>query len=322
MTGPAPLTLPVLVSYAYGKDWDLAGERDRAARLGIRLRFMADSGAFTAHTTGRPVSLEGYASWVDQWGPDLFACAAPLDIIGDWQATATNVDRLRNRIGHRVNVLGVYHCGSPLYILTRQCATGDYVAIGGAVGRTGRTDAMMRLLALAHRTARDHGTVLHGFGVTVPNLVVGFPWMSVDSSYWTSAARTGTLALFDHRTGQWAKMRVGTRAPLRHAAIIRRYGGDPGSCARPGFGIIGDRGEVGRAERGWICRAGMLSWLRFAAYWRTVRDPIPPPLRAVLPGPTLYLAVGDLKELHLAVTTAVGDDVVRDLTGRARQLVS
>ncbi len=148
MTEPPLLTLPVLVSYAYGKDWDLAGEAARAARAGVRLRFMADSGAFTAHTTGRKVSLDGYASWLDQWGPELF-------------------------------------------------------------------------------------------GITVPSFVLGFPWMS-----------------------------------------------------------------------------------RFAAFWRTIRDPAPPPPRGALPGPTLYLAVADLASLHLATTTAANDDVLRDLTGRSRQLVS
>lgn len=297
-----PPVLPVLISYAYGERWDLDAAAAEARAAGIRLQIMADSGAFTAHTTGRTISLDRYAEWLEAWYP-LLAVAAPLDVIGDPVATTRNVELLRERLDRKVTVLGAFHCGSPPAELRRQCEGGRYVGLGGAVGLTGRREAMMRFLVWAHRVARDCGAVLHGFGITVPAFVTPLPWMSVDSSYWTSAARTGTLALFDHLTGTWRTVRMGSRKALAPtvAPLIRRYGGNPTRCAAPGFGQVGVRGDRGRAEREWLTTTAVRSWLRYGRWWRQHTPAVTGPGPA---GPTLYLAVTDRRSLRHLIDTA------------------
>jgi hypothetical protein len=322
VTAPAAaaprVLLPILVSYAYERGWDFHAEREYAAAVGVDLAFMADSGAFTAWTSGQPVSLPDYVSWLRRWGPGMFTCAAPLDVIGDPAATRVNIARMREVLGGALNVLGVYHVGSPIEELYHQCATSPYMAIGGAVGLTRRKEAIRKQLRGVHSVARDLGTRLHGFGITVPQLVRTLPWMSVDSAYWKSSQRTGRLHLFDHRTGIWTRAgQVGTREVLEHAELIASFGASAAVCSEAGFGLVAARGVNGSAEREWLRASSALSWMRFGAYWRARSTPIAAPPGGSLTGPALYLALQRPSVLRAVVDLAARDEVLHGLNAAA-----
>jgi hypothetical protein len=221
----------ILGSYHYLKRVDLAAA---FARLGADVDFLADSGAFSAFTSGAVVRLEDYAEWLLRHAAVINA-AATLDVIGDPAATAANTDRLTERTAGRVPILPVFHVGSPWAELTRLCTEYPYVALGGAVGVNGRVEAMSAWLIAAHLIAADHDTRLHGFGLTRPPYPEQLPFYSVDSAYWGSASRTGSLSLWDGR--RFVGLRVGTPVAARHGLLVRRYGGNPAQVCQPGFGV-------------------------------------------------------------------------------------
>lgn len=300
-------TVRILISYAYGDNIDYETEVNYAASRGIRLQLMADSGAFTAYTTGRTINLTSYAKWLNAWSR-LFACAAPLDVIGDWRATADNVERLRDLVDN-VNVLGAFHVNTPLTALERQCEHSTYVGVGGAIGLTSRHRAITRYLVDVHRIAQSANVGLHGFGMTIPMIVTSLPWLSVDSSYWNSAARTGTLKLYDTLRNRWIVIRVGNQKPISSdvARVIRSYGKDPTILRQPGFAMVRQRGDTGRDERIWMTNSTTLSWLRFAEAWRNRSTPVAKPPMVPEDGPSLYLAVSSIKDLRLIVDVAHGE---------------
>ena len=264
--------------------------------------FLADSGAFSAYNSGAEVKLADYAAWLLDHATVINA-AATLDVIGDPTTTARNTDELTHRTNGRITIVPVFHVGSPWTELERLCRNHRYVMLGGAVavaGR-GRETAMLRWCVHAHRIARDHGTVLHGLGLTRPPYPEKLPWYSIDSSYWTSATRTGTISLFDG--AKLVTFRCGTPRARAHAKLITAYGGNPIRVASPGFGIIREVGEHGRDDRDWMRRAGILAFRRYETWLRARRDPIPAPTPVRGNGIKLYLAANSVDELKLIYHT-------------------
>lgn len=282
---------PVLGSYHYWRKADLAAAVHTARQQGVHVDFFADSGAFSAANTGDAINLRDYTAWLADHAP-LINFAAGLDVIGDAAATRRNTAALEDAIGDRVVILPTFHVGSKWAELERMCAAHRFVALGGAVAFIHRERAMLAWLTKCHRIGREHGTVFHGFGLTRPPVPSSLPWYSVDSSYWTSAQRTGGLSLFDTRSEQFVKFRVGTGRAAQHAAIIRSYGMDPTRATLHGFGRVGLRGAAGKAEWEWLGAASAESWRRYADWWRRRRPPVPAPPRVRGDGPKVYLASG------------------------------
>jgi hypothetical protein len=307
MTAPR---VHILGSYHYLKRVDLAAA---FARLGTDVDFLADSGAFSAFTSGAVVRLEDYADWLLRHAAVIDA-AATLDVIGDPAATAANTARLSERTAGRVPILPVFHVGSPWAELRRLCAEHPYVALGGAVGVNGRVPQMTAWLVAAHRIAADHDTRLHGFGLTRPPYPELLPFYSVDSIYWRSASRTGSLSLWDGR--RFVGLRVGTPAVGRHGLLVRRYGGNPARIGRAGFGINSKSGVPdGAAARLWMQTASVRSLWRYQEHIHRRLEPFPAPRGGCTSGDGLkiYLAAcaaGELTEIAHAVhtETAVGLD--------------
>jgi hypothetical protein len=81
------MRLRLLVSYHYHRDTDLAA---LVGELGGDVDLFADSGAYSAATTGATIHLADYAAWLRHWAP-LLTVQSALDVIGDHEATAANV---------------------------------------------------------------------------------------------------------------------------------------------------------------------------------------------------------------------------------------
>ena len=254
--------------------------------------FFADSGAFSAHNSGAVVRVNDYTAWLRDHRT-VINFAAALDVIGDPATSRRNADTQRAAVGDDVTIVPTFHVGSPWTELRSLCRDYRFVCLGGAVGVNDRVAALTRWLASAHRILTEHGVVAHGLGLTRPPYPQAFNWYSVDSSYWSSASRTGSISLW-HR-GRFTKFRVGTRAAAKPSAAdaIRRYGADPVVVARPGYGIVREVGDRGRADRQWMNRASAESYWRYAAAIAAGRPPIPAPPGVDGDGPKLYLAAGD-----------------------------
>jgi hypothetical protein len=298
---------PILGSFWYFKRADMAALARWSQDAGVTVDFLADSGAFTAHTTGVTITVKQYAAWLAAWSGQINA-AITLDVIGDPAATARNTAELADRVGDAVTILPVWHLGSPWPELERLCQAHDYVCLGGAVRFQGRGKAFMAWAIRCHQIAREHGTRLHGLGVTRPPLPERLPWLSIDSAYWTTPQRTGTLALYDQRQAQFRTIRVGTRNVYERkdmAALVRSYGGHPPHVGAHGYGRVGVVGATrGRADRAWLSEAALESWLRYADHVKTVRPPVEPPAGVKHAGPKIYLAAGSDTDYRAIVEAA------------------
>lgn len=218
MTGPE-LRYPfsALVSYHYYPDPEqIAG----LATGGLRL--IGDSGAFSAHTSGKPINLDTFAAWAHATR-DSTTWTAGLDVIGDADGTWDNWQALRSL---DLDPIPTVHYGSPPSVLDRYAEQGvDFVGLGGMVGRKSESDRLLRWCLSMMRYARDTwpGMRFHGWGVTHPSLVQNLPWWSVDSSGFGQSYRFGRLKLWDPVARRHQTAALDGREPYRHGALLRRH---------------------------------------------------------------------------------------------------
>lgn len=297
------MTVRVLVSYHYHRDTDLAA---LVAELGGDVDLFADSGAYSAATTGAAISLPDYAAWLRQWAP-LLTVQAALDVIGDHEATARNVDRLRDA---GCDPLPVFHVGEPWPVLEALCATNRYIALGGmallAVGQA-KQRPLMAWLVRCFRTAVPYGTVFHGFGMTSPALIRSLPFYSVDSSSYLMGRRFGLAYLWDDPAGKIRSVFFRNPAEVRpYADLLRRHGLDPARTIAPDYlragtpGFTRERAELGAAS----ARAYQFMERHLTARHRVPAPPLP---RADTEGTKVYLAASAREDfVPLTLLTPAG----------------
>lgn len=293
--------LRLLVSYHFHRKTDLAA---LVETVGGDVDLFADSGAYSAATTGAGINLTDYTTWLRDWAP-LFTVRANLDVIGDYRATERNFHELQDS---GCDPLPVFHAGEPWQILEKMCASYRYVALGGvarmASADSGRQKELMRWLVRAFLTGRDHGTVFHGFGVTSASLARDLPFYSLDSSSYSFAQRWALLYLWDARNLKMHAVFIRNRAMVRqYRDLFPLHGLSPAEVAAPGFmrAATGTR----RDDRLALTSAAVCAYRRMERTLTIRHSVAPPPLpRAADPGTKVYLAVPgssheDLEPLRL-----------------------
>jgi hypothetical protein len=233
----------LLWSYAYADKTDVGAAIDKWRVP--QVRFFADSGAHSARTLGKTITVDGYAAWVKQWHQH-FTIYANLDVIYGPAATWANQQALE---AHGLSPLPVFHTGEPWHWLERYLEEGyTYIALGKLLGNS--YSNLAPWLAKAFRIAGDRA-VFHGFGLTAWRAIREFPFYSVDSSSWTSPYRFGTLRLFDR--GRWVTVKLRDRQDVReHRQILEQYRAPIAALTRQGF----DRNTVGRLSAQAYVEAG------------------------------------------------------------------
>ncbi|GAA0632277.1 hypothetical protein GCM10010174_61630 [Kutzneria viridogrisea] len=294
------MTFRFLVSYHYHRDTDLTKITD--AYPG-RCEVFADSGAFSAYTTGARIDLADYAAWLRHW-QGLITTASTLDVIGDSAATERNTIRLE---GMGLRVLPVFHTGSPWGRLEHLCARYPYVALGGMVPYSRRAPEVMRWLIRCFRTAQDHGTVFHGFGLTRVESLRALPFYSVDSSSWAAGARYGSLNLWDNSRARIVQVRTGVPSEARrHSKLISAHGANPVVVGRPGFAVLSRRTPAEfAAEIAQMRGVPALAYSRLGECLQA-RHRVPAPNGWTEAGTVLYLAdavASHLVDAARAITT-------------------
>lgn len=110
---------------------------------------------------------------------------------------------------HKLKPIPVVHYPTPLKWLEKHLAAGyDYIGIGGLVGHHSQDvcrDWIDRVFDMICKPSpQRHPTVkLHGFGMTSWELLLRFPWWSVDSAYWTKQGGFGRILIPHRRKGQF-----------------------------------------------------------------------------------------------------------------------
>jgi hypothetical protein len=179
----------VLESYYYLKSpAKFAKVRERGTKIFL------DSGAYSMHTKGVKVDLEEYAQFI-YTNRDMIEVAANLDAIGGVNGACDSYHNLKKLEGllkpQGTAVLPVHHVRDDDYWVQRYLDEGHpYICLGGMVPESSRTlrkrldHIWCKYLLNADGTAK---VKVHGFGLTSPKLMFGYPFYSVDSTSWISS---------------------------------------------------------------------------------------------------------------------------------------
>lgn len=271
------MSVNLLLSYAFHERTDLAKVR----RNLVCGRLLIDSGAFTAFTKGKTISLDAYAAFLEKWR-GCWDHAITLDVIGDPVRTAAQTRKLHER---GLPVMPVFTKGGDLREFDAMVKDAGYVAVGGTVGLG--TKPQRERVAMLQRRAADLGGGIHALGVgSLSSLRAARPY-SADASSISGAFRFGTVVYYDGR--EVRNTPISNRARLmRDRDHLRAHGIDLALLARTGRmpGQMTGRKELMQAMS-----------LAYAAADEVLKrsGPVPAPVRgsaAATHGTHLYNSIG------------------------------
>ena len=169
---PTELGKPaLLVSFVY-----LDAFQSHRRRYAFR-DWALDSGAYSAHNSGRKIELAEYLDVCrrllasDRKLTEVFA----FDVIGNWRASLRNCERMWEA---GVQAIPCYHVGEPEHALKHIARQYPKIALGGAVGFRRKDEWAAQCFA------RVWPKAVHGFGFGSEKSVMSVPWHSVDATSW------------------------------------------------------------------------------------------------------------------------------------------
>jgi hypothetical protein len=213
--------LSVLAAYPYLKGDVL----EVIARQGDKLRFLLDSGAFTAWKAGSAISLDAYCRFIETLPFEPWRYFT-LDVIGDPVATMRNYETMLRR---GFKPVPIFTRGEELSALDHFYRTTDLVGLGGVAGADKASYQWVRAVTdyLGPRKA-------HILGFTSMDWIKYLKPYSCDSSSWESAARYGVVQFYLGR-GQFTKLEKGSVFTKPTKAVldrVRRYGINPNTLTK------------------------------------------------------------------------------------------
>jgi hypothetical protein len=117
--------------------------------------------------------------------------------------------------------LPCFHFGEPMEYLDYYIEKYDYLALGVA-GNSGKKLIPWLNECFLHHICNKNGMPkikIHGFAVTSMNIMLRYPWFSVDSTSWVVTGRMGSIFIPRYKDGKWIydenswKICVSNRSP-------------------------------------------------------------------------------------------------------------
>ena len=163
----------LLVSYVYLKQF----EKERP-RYHFR-DWAMDSGAFSAHNSGRTIDLQAYIDTCKRLltGDSKLTEVFALDVIDDWKGSLKNTEAMW---AAGVPAIPTYHQGEPWDALRAMARDYPKIGIGGMVG----LHAKAKKDWIGQCFARVWPKKIHGLGVAGEEIIMSFPFHSVDATNW------------------------------------------------------------------------------------------------------------------------------------------
>jgi hypothetical protein len=190
-----------------------------------QLRFLLDSGAFTAWKSANPIKIDDYCRFLEQL-PIMPWRYFALDVIGDPHGTMRNYELMLKR---GFKPIPIFTRGENPDVLDEYFKTSDVVGIGGLVG-TPRNKGFVKGLSKF-----INGRRVHLLGFTNKSFLKVLKPYSCDSSSIQSAARYGQVELFDIKKGTWIKLQksiFSSKPPSAVIQLIESYDVAPIDLAR------------------------------------------------------------------------------------------
>jgi hypothetical protein len=278
------MAVNVLLSYAYHAGTDLHKVREKL----VCGRLMIDSGAFTAHTTGREVTLNGYAKYLLEYRGE-WDQAVTLDVIGDPIESRKNTLKLH---GMGLPVMPVFTRGEDLKEFDAMVRDSGYVCVGGAGGMS--QAALLKRAALLQRRAEDLGGGIHALGMGAINHLLKAKPYSADASNISGAFRFGTIMMFDGRVVRGVGIRD-KKLMMENLAHLRGHGIDVAGLIR--IGRMPTVDETTTMTREQLMGAMALAYAAADEYLRTKGAPPVPHSVTDNHGTHLYSALPNIQYL-------------------------
>jgi len=155
-----------------------------------------DCGAFSAHRSGNPVSLEAYTRFcVESRASDpTLAEVFALDVIGDHMASRRNTEAMW---AAGVPAIPTFHFGSPRSELVSLARDYSKIALGGMVGRPRSAQRDFARYCFDAVWPKH----IHAFGVGHEPTLSMFPFHSADATTWENGPRFGRWRHSPERDG-------------------------------------------------------------------------------------------------------------------------
>jgi hypothetical protein len=139
-----------------------------------------------------------------QQNQDKFEVAVNLDVIRNPELTWRMQQYLENK--YKVKILPVYHQGADPKWLKLYMDNYDYIGIGGLGQFVSRTQWIQYGDRTFTKICDDKGRPMwktHGFAMTSPDLMLRYPWYSVDSTSWLVGEKFGLVIVPRSKLGKY-----------------------------------------------------------------------------------------------------------------------
>jgi hypothetical protein len=159
---------------------------------------MLDSGAFSSWSKGIEINIDSYISFIEENGEFLnyYVC---LDVIGDAEKSYANQKYMEKK---GLKPIPVFHTTfeDPIWLQKYIDEGNDYIGLGGMAGGTVQKKEIMNVLdnLFSYYICDKNGipkVKIHGFGLTSLELMLRYPWYSVDSSSWALTGAFGSIII-------------------------------------------------------------------------------------------------------------------------------
>lgn len=163
---------------------------------------MLDSGAYSAWKKGIKINIDEYIKFVED-NREYIDVYINLDVIDNGQASFDNWKYMRSC---GLNPVPVYHASTDVKYLIKYLKEVDYIGIGGIATWT-RKQRLQSFDRLWSTYLVDFFGIpthkVHAMGMTSLQLMLRYPWYSVDSTSWVLTGRFGSIFVPRYRNGEY-----------------------------------------------------------------------------------------------------------------------
>ena len=188
------------------------------------IRFLLDSGAFTAWKAGKPISLDSYCSFIESlpFKPWRYF---NLDVIGNGEASFNSYETMLSR---GFTPVPIFTRGEDIKMIDEYYKTSDVIGIGGLVGTKGNKGFVKGIMKIIGDRK------CHWLGFNAKEFIAHYKPYTCDSSSWSSSFRYASACAYKGN-GEFIRF---TKKDLIHKPklelldLIRKHGVDPNELAK------------------------------------------------------------------------------------------
>lgn len=182
-----------------------------------------DSGAFSAWTKGEEVDIYQYIDFIkkNRQFIDIYANLDVIGLNGAQPNKETAELTLKNQLIMEkagLDPLPVFHIGEPYNYLEYYVKKYKYISLGIAGNLPVNLVEWMDECFERYICDKDGYPKIkvHGFAVTSLDLMLRYPWYSVDSTTWVTFGRNGIIVVPRRRSGQWVYDIAADKIPVSY----------------------------------------------------------------------------------------------------------